>query len=100
MARETPLHDLLAAAGAHFDARDGWLVAARYAGVAEEWAAAREGVALSDRSARGLVRLHGPDAARLLQGLVTNDVEALAPRTAQHALILSAKGRPLVDLRL
>jgi aminomethyltransferase len=100
MARQTPLHELAREAGATFEARDGWLVAVAYQGVGAEWEAARDGVAIADRSARGLVRVAGPDAARLLQGMVTNDVDALAPREAHYALVLSPKGRPLVDLRL
>jgi aminomethyltransferase len=100
MARRTPLHDLLAQAGATFAERDGWLVAAYYDGVEDEWTDAHEGIAVGDRSARGFLRVHGPDARRLLQGLVTNDVDGLAPGQAVYALVLTPKGRPVSDLRL
>jgi folate-binding protein YgfZ len=98
--RRIPLHDLAAAAGAAFEEREGWEVPVRYAGVAEEWAAAHEGIGICDRSARSFVRVAGPDAERLLQGLVTSDVAALGPREGQYSLVLTPKGRPVVDLRL
>lgn len=46
---------------------------------------------------RGLVELRGPDAAHFLQGLVTNDVEKLAPGTAAFAGLLTPKGKIIVD---
>ena len=97
--RPSPLHEELAAAGASLAERDGWLVAASYGNVAAEHAAART-AGVADRSARGLVRVSGRDAAKLLQGIVTNDVEALAVGEACFALLLTPKGRPVADLRV
>jgi folate-binding protein YgfZ len=51
---------------------------------------------------RDFVRVSGPDAARHLQAMVSNDVEALCPGEACEALLLTAKARviaPLVVLR-
>lgn len=51
---------------------------------------------------RDYVRASGPDAARFLQAMVSNDVEALAPGAACEALLLTPKARvvaPLVVLR-
>lgn len=51
---------------------------------------------------REFVRVAGPDAAGLLQRLLSNDVEALGPGEARPALLLTAKARviaPLVVLR-
>lgn len=51
---------------------------------------------------RDFVRVSGPDAARHLQAMVSNDVEALAPGEACEALLLTPKARviaPLVVLR-
>lgn len=45
-----------------------------------------------------LLWVEGPDAATFLQGLVTNDVGALATGQACRALLLDAKGRVRVDM--
>ena len=47
---------------------------------------------------RGLLRLAGPDAVGLLQGLVTNDVATLTVGQGQRALALSPKGRLVSDM--
>jgi len=51
---------------------------------------------------REFVRVSGPDAARHLQAMVSNDVEALGPGESCEALLLTPKARviaPLVVLR-
>jgi len=63
---------------------------------APELAAARDGAALCDLGAPGVLSVAGPDAATFLQGQVTNDVEALSPGAWQFAAWCSAKGRVLV----
>jgi folate-binding protein YgfZ len=100
MPLRSPLHDRLALDGAVFGEREGWLVAQRYAaGVEVEYAAGHAG-AVADRSARGAVAVGGRDAARLLQSIVTNDVEALAVGASVYALLLTPKGRPLADMHV
>ena len=49
-------------------------------------------------SDRGIVRVAGEDAASFLQGLLTNDVEALAPGEACYAALLSPQGKVLFDM--
>ena len=49
---------------------------------------------------RALVRLSGEDVRGFLQGLVTNDVEALAPDRPLWAGLLSAQGKALFDFIL
>jgi folate-binding protein YgfZ len=95
----SPLHDALAADGAEFAVRDGWVVATGFGDPAHEQAAASLR-GLADRSARGAVAVAGRDAERLLQGLVTNDVSALVPGDACYALVLTPKGRPIADLEI
>jgi folate-binding protein YgfZ len=53
-----------------------------------------------DLSAHGRLRLTGPDRARFLHGMVTNDVTALAPGQGCHAAMLTVKGKLLGDLRI
>jgi len=47
---------------------------------------------------RALVRLSGPDWRSFLQGLITQDVETLAPGEARFAALLTPQGRLLYDL--
>ena len=46
---------------------------------------------------RGVVRVAGADAASFLQGLLTNDVEALAEDETRYAALLSPQGKILFD---
>ena len=49
---------------------------------------------------RALVRLSGEDVRGFLQGLVTNDIDALAPERPLWAALLSAQGKVLFDFIL
>jgi folate-binding protein YgfZ len=62
--------------------------------------ALREGCGLLDRSERGKLALTGSGAKALLQGQVTNDVEALTAGSGCYAAVLTAKGKMLGDLRI
>ena len=46
---------------------------------------------------RGIVEVAGPEARELLQRLITNDVERLAPGEARYAALLSPQGKIAVD---
>jgi folate-binding protein YgfZ len=46
---------------------------------------------------RGVVSVTGPDSEKLLQGLVTNDLEGLAVGEARHAGLLTPQGKILFD---
>jgi folate-binding protein YgfZ len=59
-----------------------------------------EDVALVDRSERGKLALTGPQAAELLNGQLSNDVEALAPGTGCLAALLTNKGKMLAETRV
>jgi folate-binding protein YgfZ len=48
-------------------------------------------------SDRGVLRITGEDAERLLQGIVTNDMGALARQPAIHAALLTPQGKILFD---
>ena len=62
--------------------------------------ALRAGAGVVDRSALGKLALTGPQAAEMLNGQVSNDVEALAPGTGCYAALLTNKGKMLGDLRV
>jgi folate-binding protein YgfZ len=63
-----------------------------------EHRAVREAVGLSDRSHRRVWRTAGPDAARFLHGLLSNDIEGLAPGQGCYATFLTERGMILTDL--
>lgn len=50
------------------------------------------------RRPREFVAVRGPDAESYLQAMVSNDVEALAPREACEALLLTAKARVIAPM--
>ncbi len=60
----------------------------------------RETVGIADRGGRAFTLLDGPDAVRFLQGMVTNDVDAIAIGSAAYALLLTPKARVVADMRL
>jgi tRNA-modifying protein YgfZ len=47
---------------------------------------------------RGVVSVSGTDSAGFLQGLLTNDVEGLAPGQARYAALLTPQGKILFDV--
>jgi folate-binding protein YgfZ len=65
-----------------------------------EHLAVRERAGLSDLSARGLLSVSGPDRAKYLQGILTNDIPALAPGQGCYAALLDVKGHLQADLRV
>jgi folate-binding protein YgfZ len=46
---------------------------------------------------RGVVRVAGEDAEKLLQGVITNDVDLLATQAAIHAALLTPQGKILFE---
>ncbi|HEX2105876.1 MAG TPA: glycine cleavage T C-terminal barrel domain-containing protein [Solirubrobacteraceae bacterium] len=62
--------------------------------------ALREGAGVLDRSELGKLALTGAQAKELLNGQVSNDVEALEPGTGCYATLLTNKGKMLGDLRI
>ena len=64
------------------------------------YAALRGGAGLVDRSGAGRILLTGADRRSYLQGLLTNDIEALTPGTGCYAAMLTAQGRMMTDMRV
>jgi folate-binding protein YgfZ len=86
------LHQTHVAAGARFGEQGGRETVAAFADPAAEDAAARTGAALVDASYRDLLRFTGPDRVRFLQGMLTQDVAALAEGGSAPAALCTAKG--------
>lgn len=62
------------------------------------YTAARERAAFVERGDRGGIVVSGADRASYLQGLLTNDIAALAPGTGCYAAYLTAQGRMIADM--
>src|SRR5690349_9752242 len=62
--------------------------------------ALREGAGIVDRSQTGKLALTGAQAKELLNGQVSNDIEALAAGAGCYATLLTNKGKMLGDLRV
>jgi folate-binding protein YgfZ len=62
--------------------------------------AVTQGAGLLDRSEQGKIALSGPQAKAVLNGQVSNDVEALAAGHGLYAALLTNKGKMLGDLRV
>jgi folate-binding protein YgfZ len=67
-------------------------VAAHYGDPFAEQRSAAGGLALVDRSHRGVIRIAGPDRLSWLHSLTTQDLEHLSPGATAEALILSPNG--------
>jgi folate-binding protein YgfZ len=78
----------------------GIVVPAHFGDPVREDEAAGHGAGLTHRAGRALVRIGGEDRSKFLQGLLTNDIEALAPGEGCQALFLDTKGhvRGALDL--
>ena len=102
-ARQSPLREAHERAGATFVARDNWLVPAAYGHSFDaEYEAVRGagGAGLLDFSPRGRILLGGSEAVMFLNGLITNDVKALAENAWMTAAFPNAQGRLLAFARV
>jgi folate-binding protein YgfZ len=89
---DPPLHDAHVGAGARFAERRERPVVASYGDVAGEYAALRDGAALVDLEARGILEVAGPVRLKFLQGMLSNDVAGRSPGQGCRAAMLSARG--------
>ena len=76
----------------------GWEMPVQYAGIRAEHAAVRERAGVFDVSHMGQVETSGPGALALLQRLLSNDVERIAPGGAQYSVLCREDGGVLDDL--
>jgi folate-binding protein YgfZ len=66
----------------------------------EQYEALHGGTGTLLRADRRVLELTGADRLTYLQGLLTNDVAALAPGTGCYATFLTAQGRMIADVRV
>jgi folate-binding protein YgfZ len=66
----------------------------------DDYRALREGAAIAQLIPRGHIAVSGRDRASYLQGLLTNDIQALTPGTGCYAAWLTPQGRMVTDLHV
>jgi aminomethyltransferase len=96
--RRTSLYDRHVDAGARIVPFAGWEMPVQYEGIREEHLRVREAAGIFDVSHMGQIETSGPQAAALLQRLLSNDVDALAVGGAQYSVLCREDGGVLDDL--
>ena len=96
--RRTSLFERHRDAGARLVPFAGFEMPVSYAGVREEHMAVREGVGVFDVSHMGEVETSGPQAAELLQRVLSNDVSKMEAGGAQYSCLCREDGGILDDL--
>ena len=96
--RRTPLYECHLEAGAKIVDFAGWEMPVQYEGVREEHLAVRQAAGIFDVSHMGEIETSGPQAAELLQRLLSNDVEKIPPGGAQYSVLCREDGGVIDDL--
>jgi aminomethyltransferase len=96
--KRTPLRDFHAAQGGRLVDFAGWEMPVQYRSILEEHKAVRRAAGLFDVSHMGEVDVRGPDAAKFLNHLVTNDVAKLFPGRVLYSPMCYANGGVVDDL--
>jgi folate-binding protein YgfZ len=94
------LRPLLEQAGAAFGQVAGRQVARHFGDGAAEYRAVRDSAGVAERGDRARFRLWGKDPARMMHGLITNDLLKAPPGQGVYAAMLTAKGRMIADVRV
>ncbi|HZQ04033.1 MAG TPA: glycine cleavage system aminomethyltransferase GcvT [Gaiellaceae bacterium] len=96
--RRTPLYEQHLRAGARLVPFAGWELPVQYEGVLAEHRAVRTDAGVFDVSHMGELEVEGPRAGELLQTLLSNDLDRLAPGDAQYTLLTNDDGGIVDDL--
>jgi aminomethyltransferase len=96
--RRTALFDRHVSAGAKLVPFAGWDMPVQYEGIRAEHVQVRTHAGMFDVSHMGQIETSGPDAERLLQLLLSNDVSKLAEGGAQYSVLCRDDGGVLDDL--
>src|SRR5262249_56885129 len=76
----------------------GWEMPVQYSSIVAEHQAVRRAAGLFDIAHMGRLRFTGPDAARFLDYLITNDVASLVAGQIRYALVTNENGGILDDV--
>ncbi|MGI8946185.1 MAG: glycine cleavage system aminomethyltransferase GcvT [Thermoleophilaceae bacterium] len=94
----TPLFDRHVAAGGRLVPFAGWEMPVQYEGIRQEHVAVRERAGVFDVSHMGELETRGPQAEKLLQRVLSNDLTRLAESGAQYSVLCREDGGVLDDL--
>jgi glycine cleavage system T protein (aminomethyltransferase) len=96
--KRTPLYDAHVVAGAKLVDFAGWEMPVEYDGIRAEHLRVRGSGGIFDVSHMGEIETEGPQAAELLQRLLTNDVSKIQVAGAQYSCLCREDGGVLDDL--
>ena len=96
--RQSPLHDVHAAAGASFTDFADWLMPVRYSSDLAEHHAVRTSAGIFDISHMAEIVVEGPDAAAFLDFALAGKLSAVAVDQAKYSLLLDTAGGIIDDL--
>jgi glycine cleavage system T protein (aminomethyltransferase) len=96
--KRTPLYDAHVVAGAKLVDFAGWEMPVEYDGIRAEHLRVRGSCGIFDVSHMGEIEIEGPQAAELLQRLLTNDVSKIQVAGAQYSCLCREDGGVLDDL--
>jgi aminomethyltransferase len=96
--KRTPLHEAHRRLGAKMVPFAGWEMPIEYSGIVSEHNAVRTAAGLFDVSHMGEFRIHGREAAALLQHVTSNDIALLEPGQAQYSALPTPEGTVVDDL--
>jgi folate-binding protein YgfZ len=96
---ETPLADVHRRSGAKMGAWFGCALPDGWGNSREEQRYANETVALIDKNYRAYFSFAGPDRARYLNAILTNNIKDLMPGKGVVSLLLSAQGRIQAEIQ-
>jgi folate-binding protein YgfZ len=97
---QTPLVDLHRSAGAAMGAWFGCALPNDWGDWRAEYRFARESVALLDKNYRAYISLTGPDRARYLNAILTNNIKELRPGQGTVSLLLNPQGHILAEIEI
>ncbi|MFW5968247.1 MAG: glycine cleavage system aminomethyltransferase GcvT [Persicimonas sp.] len=98
--KHVPLEHRHEQLGARMTPFAGFSMPVKYSSIKEEHLAVRQNVGLFDVSHMGEVEVRGPEAVRVVDGLVTNDVSSLEDGQAMYAALCNEEGGIVDDLVL
>ena len=98
MAIATPLESEHVKTGAKLGVWFGCSLPSRFTDPAEEYRYGRESVALVDKNYRAYIEFTGPDRARYLNAVLTNNIQDLASGQGCISLLLNAQGHILAEV--
>jgi len=95
---QIPLEDRHRELGAEMTAFSGFSMPVQFSGITDEHHAVRDRVGLFDVSHMGEIEVRGPEAIRVVDGLITNDALGVADGQAQYTAMCNEQGGIVDDL--